>query len=69
MIIINRIYYQKRAHLFGNGGPVSEAKPSDPYHTSFESKPAPKEKSCPKCGAKAEPGDVFCVQCGTKLPE
>ena len=22
---------------------------------------------CPKCGAKAEPGDAFCVQCGARL--
>ena len=22
---------------------------------------------CPKCGEKAEPGDVFCVNCGAKL--
>ena len=69
LIIINRIYYQKRAHLFGNGGSLPMTKSSDPYHTSYESKPVPKEKTCPKCGAKAEPGDVFCVQCGTKLPD
>ncbi|HCI73928.1 MAG TPA: hypothetical protein DHV42_05240 [Lachnospiraceae bacterium] len=24
---------------------------------------------CPKCGAKTEPGDVFCIHCGTKLPQ
>ena len=23
---------------------------------------------CPNCGEKTEPGDVFCVSCGTKLP-
>lgn len=22
---------------------------------------------CPKCGAKVEPDDMFCVNCGTKL--
>ena len=25
------------------------------------------EKYCPKCGARGEPDDVFCIQCGTKL--
>lgn len=30
-------------------------------------KPAAAGVICPKCGARAEPGDAYCVQCGTKL--
>lgn len=28
---------------------------------------APAACVCPKCGTRAEPGDAFCVNCGTKL--
>lgn len=29
--------------------------------------PALKERVCPRCGAKPEPGDVYCIHCGAKL--
>lgn len=28
---------------------------------------APAPRFCRKCGAAAEPGDVYCIQCGNKL--
>ena len=65
LIIVNRVYYNKRAHLFGDGPSYAG---STPETTSY----APSSGTytvnvCPKCGTKAEAGDAFCVNCGTKL--
>lgn len=35
----------------------AEAVPSVPEHPAF----------CPNCGHSVEPGDFFCMNCGTKL--
>lgn len=40
--------------------PVSATAPTAPTQ-----KPA--ARFCRKCGAPTEPGDVYCIQCGTKL--
>ena len=29
--------------------------------------PGPRGRFCPKCGTEAEEGDLFCIQCGSKL--
>ena len=69
MIIANRTYYNKRAHLFGNASAVSNAgfeaaSYSAPIYTPAS---APSGKFCPKCGTRVEADDTFCVNCGTKL--
>lgn len=61
MIIVNRIYYNKRAHLFGNAAAVSGA----PHAASS----GVSNGFCPMCGAKVEPDDAFCVNCGAKIKE
>ena len=67
MIVVNRVYYNKRAHLFGD----ADAAASAPAPTYAPPASAPSATAsggfCPKCGAKSEPGDAFCVNCGAKL--
>lgn len=41
--------------------PVSSVPPERP------SQPAPVQNRCPRCGTVANPGDVFCGSCGTRL--
>lgn len=76
MIIVNRIYYAKRAHLFGAGAGAYTAASttstythsSTPYAPSTSSTPSTSSAAfCPKCGTKAEAGDMFCANCGAKL--
>lgn len=61
-IYITRVYYGKRAHLFEDT-PV--------YATPTYGGTAPGSSAasgfCPKCGARVDPDDAFCQQCGTKL--
>lgn len=58
MLVINRIYYGKRAHLFGDAPAAVSAPPAEKA-----------VEACPRCGAKPEPGDAYCVNCGAKLKD
>jgi len=57
MLFANRAYYKKRSHLFGDHPAAEPAPPSGSAAPGL----------CPRCGAKVEAGDAFCVQCGAKL--
>lgn len=51
---------------------AAEAASASPISTMGSSAPgasaaAGAERHCPSCGAKAEPDDVYCVNCGAKL--
>ena len=67
MIFVNRVYYNKRAHLFGDAaaaaGTSSPTYPSATYASSV----APSGGFCPKCGAQVDADDMFCANCGAKL--
>lgn len=83
MIIVNRNYYQKRAHLFGeaNGGAAAsagadvQATQSNGQSAQWNGQnaqqanqsPADKVRFCTRCGKKADPDDQWCTGCGTKL--
>lgn len=50
--------------------PPKSAHKSEPSQTTPQpvSEPAkPAGKFCRHCGAKAEPGDIYCIECGNKL--
>ena len=66
LIIVNRVYYGKREHLFGEDAAAYSAGSSTAATASAPSY-APSGSYCPKCGEKVEPDDVFCVNCGTRL--
>ena len=73
MLIANYLYYQKRAHLFGEDHP--EARTDQPGTAAptapTADQPAPaymaKDRFCTHCGKKADPEDQFCTGCGTRL--
>ena len=53
MIVVNKIYYNKRAHYFGDGAAAATPYPEPTYGSASLA-----EQHCPKCGAKADPDDV-----------
>ena len=63
--------YEKLAEREAVSRPAPAARPSvapnpTPRPTEIP-RPATTGGLCPKCGAKPEPGDVYCIQCGAKL--
>lgn len=60
----------------GKSSPTPRPKPPKPAHKSEPSQTTPQPvsepakpagKFCRHCGAKAEPGDIYCIECGNKL--
>ena len=60
----------------GKSSPTHRPKPPKPAPEPESSKPDPQPapepvkpagKFCRHCGAKAEPGDIYCIECGNKL--
>lgn len=57
----------------GKSSPTPRPKPApEPESSKPDPQPAPEPvkpagKCCRHCGAKAEPGDIYCIQCGNKL--
>ena len=47
--------------------PVSPAKPAAGSEKPAAEPDKPAAKFCRHCGAKVEPGDVYCIECGEKL--
>lgn len=75
MMIVNHIYYQKRAFMFegasgqttGGTGTVSGGAGTAANPGFKTVNPPPRDRFCTHCGQKAEPGDQWCTRCGTKL--
>ena len=69
LVIMTIVFYMYQRRITKKRRAEIESEMGFPYDTIETDVLTGNIRFCPYCGAQVNPGDVYCLSCGMKLPE